>query len=64
MAVADQFDIVTKGADETAGSYGITHTTSSYIIDEQGYLKLRLHYGQPYDKMANDIKLVAKGRIV
>ena len=63
LEVAEQFNIVTKGADETVATYGITHTTSTFIIDSDSYLKLRMHYGQPYDKMANDIKLVARGRI-
>jgi protein SCO1/2 len=63
LTVADRFDIVTKGADETVATYGITHTTSTFIIDSEGYLKMRMHYGQPYDRMADDIKLVAKGRI-
>lgn len=60
--VADQFDVKVVSAEETAG-YGITHTTSSYIVDGDGLLKIRMHYGQKIDRIANDIKLIAKGRI-
>ncbi|HOA25699.1 MAG: SCO family protein [Aggregatilineales bacterium] len=60
--VADQFGVKVVSADKTAG-YGITHTTSSYIVDANGLLKIRMHYGQKIDRIANDIRLVAKGRI-
>ncbi len=70
--VLDQFNVRVYRASEgqTAGGYAITHTTSMFVIDREGYLKLRMHHnpaGTPtrteVGNLIQDLRYVLRGRI-
>jgi len=68
----DEFNVQVyrSSEDETAAGYTITHTTSLFVIDREGYLKLRMHHDPTgsvsntrVENMIQDIRYVLKGRI-
>lgn len=63
--VRDLFSVVVQRADEgeTAGGYAITHTTSMFVIDPDGYLKMRMHHQTDIRYIVRDLRYVIRGRI-
>ncbi len=47
---------------QTARGYTVTHTTSMFVVDSEGYLKLRMHYDTNVDFLAHDLRYVIRRR--
>jgi protein SCO1 len=58
----DIFGINVLSPEETAGGYGVGHTTSAFVIDRGGRLRLTMHYDSRPDHMADDIRRLIKER--
>jgi protein SCO1/2 len=56
--VYDEFGINILRADQgqAAASTGIGHTTSLYVIDQQGRMRVQLHEGETAQGIANDVQ--------
>ena len=50
-----------KHAGTEPGTYGIDHTTGSYVFDPQGRLRLLVRHGEPADSVTADLKLLLAG---
>ncbi len=61
----DIFGVRVLRADEgqTIPGYAITHTTSMFVIDREGYLKLRMHHQTDVELLARDLRYVIRGRL-
>ncbi len=62
QAVYDRFGVQVLQPEETAGGYGLAHTTSVFVLDRAGRLRLRLHYGASPESMARDLRILIKER--
>ena len=62
--VMDTFSVRVLRADqgETIPGYAITHTTSMFVIDRDGYLRLRLHHGADVKFLVRDLRNILRGR--
>jgi protein SCO1/2 len=62
--VMDLFSVRVLRADqgETIPGYAITHTTSMFVIDRDGYLRLRLHHGSDVKYLTRDLRYMLRGR--
>jgi protein SCO1 len=56
----DVFNINVLSDEETAGGYGVGHTTSTFVVDRAGRLRLEMHYGSRPDHMADDVKRLVR----
>lgn len=65
QAVWDAFGVVVQREEtgQTARGYTVTHTTSIFVVDSEGYLKLRMHYDTNPDLLARDLRYVIRRRI-
>ena len=46
------------------GFYSVDHTSTLFVVDTRGRLRLRFSYGQPVDEMLPDIEyLIAEGGV-
>ncbi|MCB1967335.1 SCO family protein [Accumulibacter sp.] len=62
-AAAREFKVFySKQAGSEPGTYGIDHTTGSYVFDPQGRLRLLVRHGEPADSVAGDITLLLDGK--
>ena len=62
-ALAKDFKIYYKKVDgKTPTSYSMDHTAASYVYDPQGRLRLYARYGIGPQAMADDIRLLLKGK--
>ncbi|WP_300454073.1 SCO family protein [Accumulibacter sp.] len=62
-ALAREFKVFyAKQAGSTADSYSIDHSTSSYVFDPQGRLRLLVRHGESPDRVAADLKLLLAGK--
>ena len=64
-AVRDAYEVRVLREDEgeTIPGYGITHTTSMFVIDREGILKLRMHHDTDVEYLTRDLRYVLKGRL-
>lgn len=64
-AVQDLYGVQVFREDEgeTIPGYGITHTTSMFVVDRDGVLKLRMHHDTDVEYLTRDLRYVLKGRI-
>jgi protein SCO1/2 len=64
-AVQDLYGVQVFREDEgeTIPGYGITHTTSMFVIDREGVLKLRLHHDTEVEYLTRDLRYVLNGRL-
>jgi protein SCO1/2 len=62
--VMDRFNVTVLRADqgETIPGYAITHTTSMFVVDRDGYLRLRLHHGSDVKYLTRDLRYMLRGR--
>lgn len=62
QSVMDQFGVTALGPGEsdTAPSAGLTHTTSVFVIDRAGRLRLRMHYGAAVKDMVQDLRYLIR----
>ena len=62
--VMDTFSVTVLRADEgeTIPGYAITHTTLMFVIDREGYLRLRLHHGSDVKYLVRDLRYILRGR--
>jgi protein SCO1 len=58
----DLFGVNILSDEETASGYGVGHTTSAYVVDRAGRLRLEMHYDSRPDHMADDIRRLIKER--
>lgn len=58
----DDYDIqiYRPEVDENLTNAGVRHTSSLYVIDRRGYLRLRVHDGEAASNMAADIQNILK----
>jgi len=62
-AAAKEFKVFyKKHAGSTPDTYGVDHSTGSYIFDPQGRLRLLVRHGEPAESVAADIKLLLDGQ--
>lgn len=64
-AVRDKYNVSVFREDEgeTIPGYGITHTTSMFVIDREGVLKLRMHHDTDVEYLTRDLRYVLNGRL-
>jgi protein SCO1/2 len=64
-AVRDLFAVRVQREDEgqTIRGYTLTHTTSMFIIDRDGYLTLRMLHGTDVEYLVRDLRYVLRGRL-
>ena len=65
QAVRDLFHVTVLRSDEGEAipGYGITHTTSMFVINREGYLKLRMHHETDPELLARDLDYFIKGKL-
>lgn len=63
--VLDLFDVVVRREVEgqTIQGYSITHTTSMFVIDRDGYLKLRMHHNTDVRYLVRDLRYFISRRL-
>lgn len=62
-SVAKDFKVFyAKQPGNQPGSYSIDHTSSSYIFDPKGRLRLLVRHGESSDRIAADIRLLLSGK--
>lgn len=67
--VMDLFGVVVQRAEagEAVEGYPLTHTTSAFVIDREGYLTLRIHHNptgtENIDLLVKDLRYVLRGRL-
>lgn len=63
--VWDAFGVVVlrEETGQTTRGYAITHTTSMFVVDSEGYLKLRMHYDTNVDFLVRDLRYVIRRRL-
>lgn len=63
--VRDIFDVTVLRSDEGEAipGYGITHTTSMFVVDREGLLKMRMHHATDVDLLVQDLEYFIKGRL-
>lgn len=62
-AVAKDFKVFyAKQPGAQPGSYSIDHTSSSYLFDPQGKLRLLVRHGEAPERVAADIRLLLSGK--
>lgn len=62
QGVYDQFGVRMVSADPSGGAQRITHSDSVFVIDRQGRLRLRLHYGVRPQDIAQDLRRLLRER--
>jgi protein SCO1 len=58
----DVFGVNVLSDAETVSGYGVGHTTSAFVVDRAGQLRLEMHYNTRPDHMADDIRRLIKER--
>jgi len=62
-AAAREFKVFyMKVPGKAQGAYSVDHTAGSYVVDEQGRLRLFARYGMPADELAADLKQLLAGK--
>jgi protein SCO1/2 len=63
--VRDMYDVSVYRSDEGEAipGYGITHTTSMFVIDREGLLKMRMHHDTDVEYLARDLRYFIRGRL-
>lgn len=51
-----------KQPGSTPDTYGMDHTTGSYVFDPQGRLRLLVRHGEPADSVASDLRKLLAGK--
>lgn len=64
-AVQDLYNVKVLRSDrgETIPGYGITHTTSMFVINREGILKLRMHHETDVEFLVRDLKYFIRGKL-
>lgn len=60
--VYDRFSVRVLEEEETAGSYGLAHSSSVYVVDRSGQLRVRMHFGASPEDIADDLSILLKER--
>lgn len=60
--VYDLFSVTVLAENQTANGYGLAHTTSTFVIDRNGRLRLKMHYGAKPGEMTDDLKILLRER--
>jgi protein SCO1/2 len=60
--VYDLFSVTVLAENQTANGYGLAHTTSTFVIDRSGRLRLKMHYGAKPGEMTDDLKILLRER--
>ncbi len=59
IAAAKEFKVFfAKVPGKTPGSYTMDHTAGSYVLDENGKVRLFVRYGAPADALTSDLKML------
>lgn len=61
LQAAQEFKIFFQKQPQSAGGYTVDHSAGTYILDQQGRLRLFAQYGAGASALLNDIRLLLKG---